>query len=70
MRLKVKNFPNLEKDPKSKAVVNVDQKSFEEYQTKKRLNEKVINMSEEINDLKTSVDQIKHMLTQILQRTN
>lgn len=70
MRLKVKNFPNLERDSKSKAIINVDSDSYNEYLNKKRMNDKVTNMSEEIEDIKTSVKEIKNLLSQILERTS
>jgi hypothetical protein len=70
MRLKVKNFPNLERDSKSKAIINVDSNSYNEYLNKKRMNDKVTNMSEEIEDIKTSVKEIKNLLSQILERTS
>jgi ABC-type antimicrobial peptide transport system permease subunit len=70
MRLKVRNFPNLERDSKSKAIINVDTESYNEYLNKKRMNSRVLNMSEEIEDIKSSVNEIKNLLSQILQRTS
>ena len=70
MKLKVKDNPGLVRDSKSKAIVNVDVNAFSEYQNKKTIQNKMINMSEEINDLKQSMTEIKTMLSQILQRTN
>jgi ABC-type antimicrobial peptide transport system permease subunit len=70
MRLKVRNFPNLERDSKSKAIINVDTESYNEYLNKKRMNDRVLNMSEEIEDIKSSVNEIKNLLSQILQRTS
>ena len=70
MKLKVKDNPGLVRDSKSKAIVNVDVNAFSEYQNKKTIQNKMINMSEEINELKQSMTEIKSMLSQILQRTN
>lgn len=70
MKLQVKDNPGLVRDSRSKAIVNVDVSAFSEYQNKKTMQNKMINMSEEINDLKQSMTEIKTMLSQILQRTN
>lgn len=68
MKLKVEDHPNLVRDSKSKAIINIDEASFNKYKSEKQLQKKVINMSEEINDLKSSVEEIKSLLTQISQR--
>lgn len=70
MKLKVKDHPGLVRDSSSKAILNVDLDAHKEYQNKKAVQNKMINMSEEINELKQSMTDIKSMLTQILQRTN
>lgn len=70
MKLKVEDFPNLVRDSKSKAIINVDEASYNKYKNEKLLQNKVINITEEINDLKQSVNEIKSLLSQILQRTN
>ena len=70
MHLKVKDHPGLVRDSKSKAIINVDKDAYNEYQNKKLMQKKVINISEEIDDLKQSVNDIKTLLTQILQRIN
>ena len=66
--LKVKDNPGLVRDSKSKAIINVDSAAYNEYQNKKLLQSKVINMNEEIDELKQSVDEIKQLLTQIVKR--
>ncbi len=68
MKLKVEDHPNLVRDSKSKAIINIDETSYNKYKSEKLLQSKVINMSEEINDLKESVKEIKNLLSQILQR--
>ena len=70
MKLKVKDHPGLVRDSKSKAIINEDKDAYNEYQNKKLMQKKVINISEEIDDLKQSVNDIKTLLTQILQRIN
>lgn len=69
MKLQVKDHPGLVRDPKSHAIVNVDEAAYNEYKNKKLLQSKVINMNEELNDLKKDVNEIKDLLKQILQRT-
>lgn len=68
MKLKVQDYPGLVRDSKSKAIINVDSSAYGEYQNKKIMQSKMINMTEEINDLKQSMDEIKSLLSQILQR--
>lgn len=69
MKLKVEDHPSLVRDSKSKAIINIDETSYNKYKSEKLLQSKVINMSEEINDLKESVNEIKKLLLQFLQRT-
>lgn len=68
MYLKVQDHPGLVRDSKSKAIINVDSDAYKEYQNKKLLQNKVINITDEINELKQSMDEIKGLLSQILQR--
>jgi hypothetical protein len=68
MKLKVVDYPGLVRDSKSKAIINIDSDAYKEYQNKKLLQNKVINITDEINELKQSMDEIKGLLSQILQR--
>ena len=70
MKLKVVDYPGLVRDSKSKAIINIDSDAYKEYQNKKLLQNKVINITDDINELKQSMDEIKGLLSQILQRTN
>ena len=60
--LKVKDYPNLVRDPYSKAIVNVDGNAYNEYLQKKLVKEKMVNMDNEINSIKQSVNEIKELL--------
>lgn len=60
--LKVKDYPNLVRDPNSKAIVNVDNSAYNEYLQKKLVKEKMVNMDNEINSIKQSVNEIKELL--------
>lgn len=68
-KLKVENHPGLVRDSKSKAIINIDEDSYKDYQNKKLMQTKLINITGEINDLKQSVNDIKQLLSEILQRT-
>lgn len=68
MHIKVQDHPGLVRDSKSKAIINVDSDAYKEYQNKKLLQNKVINITDEINEMKQSMDEIKGLLSQILQR--
>jgi len=66
--IKVKNYPNLVRDPKSKAIINMDSSGYNERKQKILANDKMINMNNEINNLKQSVDDIKILLQQLIKR--
>ena len=52
--IKVKNYPNLVRDPKSKAIINMDSSGYNERKQKILANDKMINMnldsSDKVND--------------------
>jgi len=66
--IKVKDYPNLVRDPKSKAIINMDSSGYNERKQKILVNDKMINMNNEINNLKQSVDDIKNLLQQLIKR--
>lgn len=68
MKIPVKDNPGLVRDAKSKAIINVDKNSYLEYKSRKNVNTKVINMTEDINNLKQSVDEIKLLLNKLIER--
>lgn len=70
MKLKVKDYPGLVRDPESKAIINVDQSAYLKYKSERNIQNKIINITSEINDLKQSMNEIKSLISQILQRTN
>ena len=78
-RLQVDGYSNLVKDPTSGGVVNNDPQAYVEYKKKReaaiqRLNEKkalenrVIDTEKDINKLKSDVNDIKNMLTSIIDK--
>ena len=66
--LKVKDEPGLERDPHSKAILNVDKNAYNEYMQKKLVKEKIITMDNEINTIKQSVNEIKDLLTKLVEK--
>jgi len=66
--LKVKDFPNLIRDPNSKAIINTDQSAYNEHMQKKLVKNNMINMNNEINNLKQSVNEIKDLLTKLVEK--
>mgnify|MGYP001185418011 FL=1 len=66
--LKVKDFPNLTRDPNSKAIINNDQSAYNEHMQKKLVKNNMINMNNEINNLKQSVNEIKDLLTKLVEK--
>ena len=65
MYLKVKDFPGLVRDSKSKAIINVDKNAYNEHMQKKLVKEKMSNMNNEINNIKQTVDEIKDLLIKL-----
>lgn len=70
MKLKVKDYPGLVRDPESKAIINVDQSAYLKYKSERNIQNKITSITSEINDLKQSMNEIKNLISQILQRTN
>lgn len=66
--LKVKDFPGLVRDPNSKAIINTDQSAYNEHMQKKLVKNNMINMNNEINNLKQSVNEIKNLLTKLVEK--
>ena len=60
--LKVKDKPSLQRDPYSKAIVNVDKNAYNDHLQKKLVKEKMTSMDNEINSIKQSVNEIKELL--------
>ena len=69
MSIKVKDHPGLIRDPFSKAVVNVDQNSYNTYiEQRNRMKlqlETVENSKQEVQQLKQDVAELKALMLQI-----
>ena len=65
-RLKVETNKSLERDMKSRAIINTDNRAFLDYKNKLGYHNK---RNEEVRDLKNEIDEIKKILNIILERT-
>lgn len=66
--IKVQDFPNLVRDPNSKAIINTDQSAYKEFRQKNIMKDRLTSMDNEINTIKESVDEIKNLLKQLVQK--
>lgn len=68
MRHKVEGDSSFVKDTKSKAVLNVNNSALEAYKKQRAVLSKASTASDEINNLKEEVQEIKEMLKQLLSK--
>lgn len=79
--LKVEGFSNLRKDPSTGGVINVDKKSYDSYKTQKHIAQQkylqqqiaennISGMQEEINTIKSDIQDIRSMLIELLKKGN
>ena len=66
---KVEGHPNLLRDLSTNAIVNTDTIASEKYvkirERKRQDQEKLSNMESEIEDIKSSINEIKHLLRKL-----
>lgn len=67
-RLKVENQPNYERDPFSKAIVNVDRGGLEAYKIQRSKLVQAMNTKKEIDNIKAEMSEIKSMLVQLINK--
>jgi uncharacterized protein (DUF342 family) len=72
-KLKIENVEGWVKDPASKAILNTDLSSLEQYKINRRKNMLINNMEEdltnvknELEELKTDIKDIKNILLQFI----
>ena len=65
MQLKVENYPDLIRDSKSKAIINVNRNAMVEHMSKQQMKESIQNLNEEMVSLKNDFKEIKALLQQI-----
>lgn len=63
--LKVENYPDLVRDPKSKAIINVNRAAMQEHMTKQQMKDSIRHINEELDSLKNDFREIKSLLQQI-----
>ena len=72
MTHKVKQHPELAKDEYSKGITNIDNDAYKKYMqsavVRKERNTILENNTEEINNLKEDVSEIKDMLRQLINK--
>ena len=68
--LKVSGHENLVRDMSSKAVINTSMTEYEEYMARRKAKEQeqklIANQTEEINNLKSEISEIKQMLQMLI----
>ena len=72
--VKVEHYPELRRDEYSKGITNIDNDAYSKYMqgatARKERNITLRNNTEEINNLKEDVSEIKDMLRQIISNQN
>ena len=68
--IKVKNQPNLMRDPSSNAILNDNQSGYDEYIARRdaanKLKEKSLNVEEDVANLKSELSEIKSLLKELV----
>ena len=74
MTQKVESHPELARDEYSKGITNIDNDAYSKYMhgalARKNRNATLQNNTEEINNLKEDVSEIKDMLRQLISKQN
>ena len=65
MQLKVENYPDLIRDAKTKAIINVNKTAMQEHMSKQQMKESIQNLNQEMASLKDDFKEIKALLQQI-----
>ena len=66
MRLKVQDYPDLVRDPNSKAILNINQSALQEHISKQRMKETKQNVQEEVSTIKSDLQELKILLRQLV----
>ena len=65
IKLKVENYPDLVRDSKSRAILNVNKAAMQEHMSKQQMKESIQNLNQEMASLKDDFKEIKALLQQI-----
>jgi len=68
VQLKVENYPDLVRDAKSKAIINVNRNAMVEHMSKQQMKESIQNLNQEMASLKDDFKEIKALLREIASR--
>lgn len=68
MQLKVENYPDLVRDSKSKAIINVNKAAMQEHMSKQQMKENIQTLNQEMASLKDDFKEIKTLLREIASR--
>lgn len=68
MKLVVKDYPGLIRDPHTKAIMSEDSSSFQKYLKEKQLRDKNLQLENEINIMKSDINEIKSLLRELLNK--
>ena len=70
--LKVKGHSNLERDPKSGAIININRSEIEAARERKRLRsakaDEEKQLKEDVSLLKNEMSEIKHLLSKLVEK--
>lgn len=66
MQLKVENYPDLIRDSKSKAIINVNRSAMVEHMSKQEMKENIQHINAELDTLKDDFKEIKALLQQLV----
>lgn len=57
--------PNYNRDARSKAILNVNQAAFEEYRSKRNLQNRINTLEEDVQSLNNKLDNVLNLLTKL-----
>ena len=58
--------PSYNRDPTSKAILNINQTAFEEYRMKKNLQNRINSLEENVTNLNIKLDDVLNLLTKLI----
>ena len=70
MKLKVRDYPDLVRDSKSKAIINTNRSAMIQHMEKRETKVSIQSLQEEINVIKDEFQEIKELLRQIASRNH
>lgn len=68
MKAKVQDHPDLIRDMRSKAILNVNQNALQEHISKQKMKENIHKVQEEVNLIKNDLSEIKKLLSQLVSK--